>query len=114
MASIHARAGHFRALLRPMPGTLSRGGIGASQVMPAAAAASLLVAALVGRAGHGGVRDQLASVCCVAAKGVVPCDPRQRGASAWRTSVPGLQRCRAPDDADDALRPQACQASIIR
>jgi hypothetical protein len=113
MASIHALAGHSRALLRPMPGTLSRGGIGASQVMPAAAAASLLVAALVGRAGHGGVRDQLASVC-VAARGGVPCDPRQRGASAWRTPVPGLQRCRAPDDADDALRPQACQASIIR
>ncbi|WP_221238608.1 hypothetical protein [Xanthomonas euroxanthea] len=75
MASIHALAGRSRALLRPMPGTLSRGGIGASQVMPAAAAASLLVAALVGRAGHGGVRDQPASVC-VAARGGVPCDPR--------------------------------------
>lgn len=41
-------------------------GITANQVTLAAAAVSLLVAALVYRAGHGGVRDRLASVCVAA------------------------------------------------
>ncbi|WP_355585912.1 CDP-alcohol phosphatidyltransferase family protein [Xanthomonas cannabis] len=53
MASIYALKGRFQALLRPMVGALYRGGITANQVTLSAAAVSLLVAAVVYRAGAG-------------------------------------------------------------
>ncbi|KGK59296.1 MULTISPECIES: CDP-alcohol phosphatidyltransferase family protein [Xanthomonas] len=53
MASIYALKGRFQALLRPMVGALYRGGITANQVTLGAAAVSLLVAAVVYRAGAG-------------------------------------------------------------
>ncbi|MEA5123667.1 CDP-alcohol phosphatidyltransferase family protein [Xanthomonas floridensis] len=51
MASIYALKGRFQALLRPMVGALHRGSITANQVTLTAAAVSLLVAAVVYRAG---------------------------------------------------------------
>lgn len=51
MASIYALKGRFQDLLRPMVGALYRGGITANQVTLIAAAISVLVAAVVYRAG---------------------------------------------------------------
>ncbi|APO96266.1 CDP-alcohol phosphatidyltransferase family protein [Xanthomonas vesicatoria] len=51
MASIYALKGRFQDLLRPMVGALYRGGITANQVTLIAAAVSLIVAAVVYRAG---------------------------------------------------------------
>ncbi|RBC24806.1 CDP-alcohol phosphatidyltransferase family protein, partial [Xanthomonas oryzae pv. oryzae] len=51
MVSIHALTGRFQALLRPMVGALSRGGITANQVRLIAAAVSLMVATVVLRGG---------------------------------------------------------------